>query len=467
MRLLSVLAILVLGAPPALAAPALVVADGGDAALAQAARDRTQLLTGAAVAPDRTFGPDDLFAVVKHRPLLDGAVEGYGCAGPALDQGNFDARLGRAMTQVDELDLAQAEDSLMSLERDLPCAVAVVGTRQLHDIFFFAGLMAAYNGDRDAAVTRFRSATSVKNDVPLPTDAPPDVQQLYLLGREASMNADAATLTVLPPIDARRAWLDGRALDSAGAALEVRPGTHLLQLETEGGALRSVGLQVAGDGIWADQRAAAAAILLGGGEGPAGAAADALLARVAGAWGAETVYVAGDRSVFVWGDAPGIERARVPLKPTGDRIALRLGVGALVREADFRPAPFAYAAPTLELDVALVRGLEIGASAAVGVTSVVDGSASILPTADVGLQWAWPGTRIRPWVGARAALAVVAPGEPRGGATAWLGLRLHPVRNGALRVGAALGFGWVGNVQAQARITVGFGAGGPRVGATP
>jgi hypothetical protein len=465
--LLGLVAILVVLPASGRAAPALLLGDAGDAAASEQARDRVQLLTGTAVAADRTYGPDEVFATVKYQPLVTGDLESYGCTGPALDQPGFDARLAQAMTQVDELDLELAEGSLMSLEADLACSVAVVGTRQLHDIFFFAGLMAAYNGDKDAATTRFQNATSVKNDVPLPTDFPPEVQQLYLLGREASMNATPSTLTVLPPVDARKAWLDGRSIDPTGEAVPVRPGAHLLHIETEAGVLRAVGLRVAGDGIWADQRAATSAILAGAAEGPAGAAADAMLTHAAAAWGAATVFVVDQRTVFVWGDDPGLERARVPLKPTGDRVGFRVGIGVLAREADHRPAPFVYAAPGLEFEIATLKGLEIAGGFAIGLTEVVPDTVSLLPSGELGVQWAWAGTRIRPFVGARAALVAASSTDIRAGALAQLGLRLHPIRQGGLRVGVSLGFGWVGNIQAQARITVGFGAGGPRVGANP
>ncbi len=454
--------LLALFAAPAFAAPALVVPLPDDEDDARRFRDRVQLVTGTAVAADRTYGPDDLQAATGYKPLRSGAIEAFTCKGPAVDQGGFDARLGRAMTLVDELDLEEAESSLMALKGDLPCSVSVIGARQLHDIFFFAGLMAAYNGQKEHAVERFARAVSIKSDVPLDTDFPPEAQQLYLLGRERSSNQQAVSLTFVPPVDARRIWVDGRALpDPEPVVLELRPGTHLIHVETTEGAQRAFGFDLGeGSSLFADHRAAAAAALDGVIEGALGHAANALLSQAAERWGAETLYVGSERGVFVWGGS--LERARVPLKPTGDRLGLRGGGGILFREADHLPDPFAYGAPTIALEVALIRGLELGADVQVGITSVISDTVSVLPAVTAGLQWAWSGTKLRPWAGLRAAVIVAGEEDVRAGGVVVGGIRLQPRRDSALRIGLGVSFGWTGGIQAGATVTIGAGLGGPK-----
>ena len=453
-------------AGPAFAAPALLVPLPDDEADARRFRDRVQLVTGTAVAPDRTYGPDDLQAAVGYKPLRSGAIESFTCKGPAVDQAGFDARLGLAMSQVDGLELEEAEGSLMALKGDLPCSVSVIGARQLHDIFFFAGLMAAYNGQKDDAIERFARAVSIKSDVPLDTDFPPAAQQLYLLGRERSSNQETVSLTFVPPVGTRSIWVDGRPLpDPDPVQLELRPGTHLIHIETTEGAQRAFGFDLGpGESRFADHRAAAAAALSGVGEGPLGAAANGLLAAAAERWGAETLYVGSERGVFVFGGS--LARARVPLKPTGDRLGLRVGGGVLIREGDHFPQPFVYGAPAFELDVALLRGLEIGAAVQVGVTSVVADTASLLPAVSAGLQWAWSGTTLRPYAGLRAAVIVAGVDDVRAGGLVVGGIRLQPRRDSALRIGVGVNFGWTGGIQAGATVTIGAGLGGPQ-GVTP
>ena len=98
----------------------------------------------------------------------------------------------------------------------------------------------------------------------------------------------------------------------------------------------------------------------------------------------------------------------------------------------------------------------------VGLTSVVQDTLSIAPSGSLGLQWAWSGTRLRPFAGLRGVLTGVAERTVRVGGVAVAGLRLQPDRRSALRVGIGVDFGWVGGIQAGAQITVGLGLGGPR-----
>ena len=468
--LASLLGSLLSLAGPAEAAPTLVVEDAADAVGVERARDRVQLLAGVDVPEDRVFGRDELLTTLLRQPLVDGDVQAGGCAGLALARTEFDARVAEAAARLQRLDLEGAEASWQELEGDLPCATFVLAPEPLADLLLLGGAIATRREDPDTALSRFGAAASIEPGRP-PADLPPEAQSLQRRAQGTAATAPTSLVALLPSEAAHAAWLDGRSLDPRGEEIPVPSGAHLLQVEVAAGALRGVSLQVDGDGLWADPGAAVAAVLAGGGRGVGATAAHALLARAGARWGAETIYVAFDRSLFVWGDepgdAPGDEVPRVPLLPTGDRLGLRLGGGLLVREEEPGTGPQLFGAPGLELDVALVRGLEVGASVAVGFSAGVDGSTAALPAADLGLQWAWAGARVRPWIGLRGALAVVATGEPRGGASAWLGVRLHPSDRAPLRVGVALGFGWVGAVQAQARITLGFGVGSPSGDAPP
>jgi hypothetical protein len=422
-----------------------------------------QTLAGATVAEGRVYGVDDLLGSVGYSALLGGAAA-FTCRGPALDQQGFDARLFQAMGFVEELELGKAGPALRALRDDLPCSVAVVAPRQLHDIFFFGGLAAAYEGDKDGAVDQFARAVAIKGDVPLPTDFPPDVQQLYLLGKDRSLSAQAALLSVLPPAGSRQVWIDGTMQSGAGALeLTLRPGTHFVHVETAQGTQRAIGLDL-GEGacLWADPRAAGVAVEEGQGAGPAGRAADALLAQAAAEWQADAIYVASARGVFAWHEGGGgLARAARPLQPPGARLGMRIGGGVLVREAPYRPAPFTYAAPSLDLELALIRGLEIGLDATVGIASFVDGRTSVLPSLSLGPQWAWPGARLRPVFGVHGAMTVDGPGSVRWGGLARLGVRFRPTERARLRLAVGAAFGWVGAVQAGISVTVGAGLGGP------
>jgi len=455
---------MVLGSSAALASPALLlVGAAGDPDAAASARDRVQLQTGVAVEPERIFELEDAFVVTGYSLLVAGAAQASTCKGPALDQAGFRGRIGRAMELVDELELAMAATDLASLRDDLPCSVALIGDTELHSIFFSTGLMAAFDGRKEEAIDMFARAVAIKSDVPLDTDYPPNVQQLYLQGKDRSSSHEPVELSLLPPTDTRAMWLDGRQLPTTGpTSAWVQPGTHLVHVETTQETQRAALLDVApgAAALWADPRAAGVALADGTTDGPAGAAANALLSAVAAAWQASTIYVDSPSGILLYGEAP-LARAALPLAPTGDRVGLRLGGGFVIRAAPFRPAPFAYGAPSLEVDFALVRGLEIGLVATVALASFTEGTTSLLPVVSVGPQWAFAGSRVRPFVGAHFALAVDGPNAVRVGALGRLGVRVKPIRDASLRLAAAANFGWVGAIQAGLTISVGFGFGGP------
>ena len=425
-----------------------------------------ELQTGVAVAPDRTFVLEDAFAVTGYSLLVAGTAEASTCKGPALDQAAFRNRIGRAMSLVDELELAMAATELASLRADLPCSVSLIGDRELHAIFFSAGLMAAYDGRRDEAIDMFARASAIKDDVPLDTDYPPAVQQLSLQGKDKTSSAPEVELSLVPPTDARGVWVDGRPLDRTGpTSVWVKPGTHLVHVETSQGTQRAALLEVGegGAALWADPRAAGVALTQGQTDGPGGAAANALLNAVMKHWSASAIYVDTPAGVLLYGAAP-LARAALPLAPTGDRLGIRGGGAVLVRGAPFRPAPFAYGAPSLELEVALLRGLEIGLTVTVGLASFAEDTTSLLPVVTAGPQWAFAGSRVRPCVGGHFALAVAgADAASVGvGGVGRLGVRVRPIRDSSLRLAAAATFGWAGALQAGVAVTVGFGVGGPR-----
>lgn len=432
------------------------------AADAEQSRDKVRLQAGAAVPAERTFTLDDIFEVSGYSLLVAGSAEASTCRGPALDAAGFAERLGEAMALVDELELARATRELDALRRDLPCSVSLIPSEALYGIFFSAGLVAAYDDQRDEAVDLFARAVAIRADVPLDTNYPPLVQQLYLLGKDRTTSAGDSELSLLPPVDATKVWVDGTELADPGpSSVTLKPGTHLVHVETSQGTQRAALLDVVAEvGLWADPRAAGVAVGQGVTEGPAGAAANALLAVAAEAWQAETIYVVGAAGIYVYGAEP-FARAAVPLTPSGDRVGVRLGAGVSLRAAPYRPAPFAFATPTFELDVALVRGLELGATVQVGVASFAEGTTSVLPLVTAGAQWAFPGVRFRPFVGVHGAIAVDGPGAVRGGGVGRLGLRVQLARGFPLRVSGAVTFGWVGALQAGVAVTVGVGLGGP------
>jgi hypothetical protein len=442
--------------------PALVVADVTDAEAVERSTDRVQLLTGVVIPKERAFGLDDLVASVGYSSLTEGAVEVFACRGPAVDGDTFAARLGDAVQRVDELDLPGAMAGLAALAADLPCSVAPIPARQLHDLFFFDGLMAAYGKDRDRAVKQFARAAALKADVPWNESYDPAAQQIFLLGKEQALTAPMLTLTVVPPVDARRIWLDGKQLEGGGSfEAELRPGTHVVHIETAAGALRAVGLDLAGgDALWSDPRAAAAAAEGGVLEGPPVRAANVLLARAGDAWQTDVVYVGSSRGVFVWRRGVGLMRAERPKTPIGDGFSLRVGANALVRAPRYGGRPLAYAAPQVSIEAGLLRGLELAVDFGVGIARFAEGTTSVLPHGAAGFQWAWPGISARPYAGVQAAMAVTGPlpEDLRGGGLLRLGVRFVPARDGALRLQLGAAFGWVGGVQAQLGLSVGFGA---------
>jgi hypothetical protein len=384
------------------------------------------------------------------------------CKGPSLDRPAFRQRIADAMSLVDELELVMAASVLRSLRNDLPCSVALIGDVELHAIFFSTGLMAAFNGHKDEALDMFARAVSIKPDVPLDTNYPPKIQQLYLQAKDRVSNQEEVELSLVPPTNSRAIWLDGRQLKDNGATSQwVKPGTHLVHVETTQGTQRAALLDISAGAaaLWADPRAAAVALADGLTAGPEGAAANALLSAAMQSWRAATIYIDTPGGILIYGAQP-LARAALPLAPTGDRLGIRLGGGGVVRAAPFRPAPFAYAAPSFELEVALVRGLEVGLTAAVGVASFTEGTTSLLPVVTVGPQWAFSGSRIRPFVGVHFALAVAGADEVRIGGLGRLGVRVAPVRKAPLRAAVSASFGWVGAVQAGIAISVGFGFGG-------
>ena len=85
----------------------------------------------------------------------------------------------------------------------------------------------------------------------------------------------------------------------------------------------------------------------------------------------------------------------------------------------------------------------------------------MLPVITVGPQWAFPGSRVRPFVGGHFGLAVDGPSAVRIGGVGRLGVRVKPIRDSTLRLAAAASFGWVGAIQAGLTVSIGFGLGGP------
>ena len=455
-------------AVPALARgaePVLIVEDSADAAATESARNKVQLLTGVIISPDRTRGLDDLVAETGYAALTAGGASVFTCKGPALDASGFDARLAEVVRLVDELDLDAATVAVDSLQADLPCSVAAIPARQLHDVFFLAGLMAAYRGERDQAVDQFARAAGLKPDVTWNESYDPSAQQLFLLGKEQAISATLVQVAVLPPTDAKRVWLDGRPTSEAAMAAEVRPGTHLLHVETTTGALRAVGLilEPAPTALWADPRAAGQAVMEGAIEGPAGQAAEVLLAQGLAAWEADTFYVASRRGILRYAVDTGFEKPRRPLGPAGDVVTVGVGGALLVRDAPYRK-PFVYAAPGIDVSIGVLRGLEVSLFGRVGLASFSEGSLSILPAWGAGLQWAFTGVSVRPYVGAQAALIARHQTAADGavgttvaaGALARLGVRLAPPTT-ALRFGLGVSFGWVDGIHASVGVTVGFG----------
>jgi len=445
--------------------PILVVPDVADENAAEAARGKVQLLTGLAIAPEQTRGIDDLVAETGYSALTSEGVSIFSCKGPALDATSFDVRLGEAVRLVDELDLDAAGPALEALGSDLPCSIAAIPARQLHDLFFFSGLMSAYDGNRDQAIDQFARAAALKPDVSWNESYDPSAQQLFLLGKERALTAEPVMLTIVPPTDAKRVWLDGRdTKDPQPMVAELRTGTHVIHVETASGAIRAVGLDLPpGPSLWSDPRAAGAAVQAGALDGPEAEAASLLLAMGAEAWGVTTLYTATERGVLRW-TMDGLERPVRPLTPVGDRLGVRLGGGVIVREAPFRK-PFAYAAPALEIDVGIVRGLEGTVFAQVGMAQFSEGTLSILPVWGGGLQWAFAGVTLKPYVGAQVAFTAKESTDIAGltttavavGGLARIGAILTPIRREPLRVGFGVAFGWLDGVHASVTATVGLG----------
>ncbi len=445
--------------------PVLLVEDSADAASVEAARSKVQLLTGVVLQAERTRGLDDLVAATGYAALTSGGASVFTCKGPALDAGGFDARLRDVVRLVDELDLDRASEAVASLQADLPCSVAPIPARQLHDVFFFTGLMAAYRGEREQAIDQFARAAALKPDVTWNQSYDPSAQQLFLLGKEQAITAALVRFTALPPTDARRVWLDGRPASEAAMEAEVRPGTHLVHIETTSGSLRALGvnLEPAVDALWADPRAAAQAVMDGVMEGPTARAAEALLALGLARWEADTFYVASRRGVLRYSADAGFERPRRPLSPVGDIVTIGFGGALLVRDAPYRK-PFVYAAPGVDVSIGVVRGLEVSLFGRAGIASFSPSTVSVLPAWGLGLQWAFAGVSVRPYVGAQAAFTAQHGTAPNGvrtvgvtaGGLARLGVRLSPPST-ALRFGLGVSFGWVGGIHASAGVTVGFG----------
>lgn len=446
--------------------PYLIVPDSSDQAESERARGKVQLVTGVEIPPERTRGLDDLVAETGYTALTSEGVELFTCKGPALDAAGFDARLGAAVRLVDELDLEAASEALRALEADLPCSVSAVPARQLHDLFFFSGLMAAYDEERDQAIARFARAAALKPDVTWNESYGPTAQQLFLLGKEQALTAEPVTLTVVPPTDAQRMWIDGRQTDDAGPTVaDLRAGTHVVHVETGSGAIRAVGLDLpGGPALYADPRAAAQAVESGVMEGPAAEAAAGLLALAGAAWETPTLFTWTRRGALRWTAAGGLERPQRPLTPVGDRLGVRLGAGVLVREAPFRK-PFAYAAPALEIDVGLIRGLEATVFARVGLASFSEGTLSVVPVWGAGLQWAFAGVMLKPFAGAQAVFVAKRATDVAGlsrevvvaGGVARFGAILSPIPRNPLRLALGVSFGWVDGIHASATVSVGFG----------
>ncbi len=462
---LAVLAALAAPVNAQAAEPVLLVQDTADTASVEAARGRVQLLTGVAIPSERTRGLDDLVAATGYAALTSGGASVFTCKGPALDSSGFDARLGDVVRLVDELDLDAASEAVSSLQADLPCSVSAIPARQLHDVFFFSGLMAAYRGEREQAIDQFSRAAALKSDVTWNESYDPSAQQLFLLGKERAITADMVQLSVLPPTDAKRVWLDGRPTSEAAMEAQVRPGTHLLHVETETGSRRAVGvvLEPTASAVWSDPRAAAQAVMDGAMEGPAAQAAEALMALGLAEWSAESFYIASRRGVLRYTADAGFVKPRRPLGPVGDVITVGVGAAVLVRDAPYRK-PFVYAAPGLDVAIGVLRGLEISLYGRAGLASFSESTLSVLPTWGLGLQWAFAGVQVRPYAGAQLAFTAQHETAATGlrvlrvttGGLARLGVRLAPPSS-ALRLGLGVSFGWVGGIHASAGLTVGFG----------
>lgn len=456
-------------ADPKAGTPALVVGVGtADGEEISRARDRVQGTTGALVPGDRVFGPDDLVAAMRYRPVTEGALEVFTCKGPTLDQQAFESRLAEVVSRVDQLDLDGAMSGVVALQKDLPCSVSPIAARGLHDVFFFAGLLEAYHGQRDVAIADFARAAALKPDVPWNTAYAPEAHELYLLGKDRAGQPDA-TLHLVPAADSRRLWIDGVAqADAKARSVTLRPGVHLIHVETDQGNQRAIGLELgAGTALYADVSGAVAAVQDGETDGPRGAAARVLIQVAAGAWNADVVYVAHRAGVTFLRSGGAMETARRPITATGDRLGLRVGGGVLLRGAPSGSAAFVYASPVVEAEIATILGLELVGSFIAGFTSAAPGTWSLLPAGTVGAQWAWNGAAARPYVGVEAGFATLSsPGTNRVGVGPMLrgGVRFTPSRDRSLRLALGGHVGWVGTVTGAVTLTVGFGArpGGPR-----
>lgn len=222
----------------------------------------------------------------------DGVVA---CPGSPVTVDPFRAGLDAALSQVLNMELDEARETLQRLDALLPCLSGVLPREELARISFLEGVGLAYFGHSTEARSSFRRALVVSPTLAWEPRFPPATQAIFKEAVEEALAAATATVDVEPLVGATGTlWLDGDPCPPGGGRLTLAEGRHLFQWQGDGGSFEShvVAVQANDHLAVLSQADVNAAAICGRGTGPALERAAVLLTQLSVETGLDHLYLA-------------------------------------------------------------------------------------------------------------------------------------------------------------------------------
>ncbi len=283
-----------------------------------------------------------------------GAAEVLRCPGSPTPVAEIRGTTGAGMAALDSLDYAEATTQLESAWGALRCADAFLERDEVVELPLMLGVLAHYQGSKDAAYDWFEIALAIHPDLAWDNAYPPDAQQVFNNALAETLRAaDAKLLTVPDRAAASELRVDGNVVDPLAPQVTFKPGVHLLQWRTTSGAVQSLAIAAeAGQPmVLVSARQLRNAILAGPSAGDIQPAVIDRLAVLASSRGAADVIVVGGNVPYRFDAASSALET-----PRGGRAAGPADVGAEPRRSPAGPVLVGAGAATVGAGLAIALG---------------------------------------------------------------------------------------------------------------
>lgn len=165
--------------------------------------------------------------------------------------GNIDFWIEQAQEQLFELEMEAGSVFLQDLLQGIPCAKERLTTKQISDIFFLRGVLAAWQGETERPLEYFRSSIVLAGARPWNPVFPPSTKALF---DRAQQEADAfGRITLFYDVadfPVRSFFMDGIDLSAQMPRGSIRTlsGEHVVQVVSHDGTLHTLVARVLRDG---------------------------------------------------------------------------------------------------------------------------------------------------------------------------------------------------------------------------